>query len=83
MHAKAGDWLIVETSTLDRHSIRGRIEEVLSKDGQPPYRVRWTTDDHISVVFPGPDARVVTTEELDLIDRENAKRYSGGTAAEK
>jgi hypothetical protein len=56
---------------------------VLSKDGQPPYRVRWTTDDHISVVFPGPDARVVTTEELDLIDRENAKRYSGGTAAEK
>jgi len=81
MHAKAGDWLIVETSTLDWHSARGQIEEVLSKDGQPPYRVRWTTDNHISVIFPGPDARIVTTEELDLIDRKHAKRYSGGKAA--
>lgn len=74
MHAKPGDWLIVETSTLDRHSIRGRIEEVLSGDGQPPYRVRWTTDDHVSMVFPGPDARVVTAEELAVMDREQVKR---------
>lgn len=77
MHAKSGDWLIVETATTDRHSLRGRIEEVLSQDGEPPYRVRWTSDDHISVVFPGPDARVVTAEELEVMDRERAKRYSG------
>jgi len=83
MQAKAGDWLIVEMSTLNRHSARGQIEEVLSKDGQPPYRVRWTTDNRISVIFPGPDARVVTTEELELIDRKHAKRYSGGAVAEK
>ncbi|HEX5345829.1 MAG TPA: DUF1918 domain-containing protein [Pseudonocardiaceae bacterium] len=69
MHAKPGDWLIVETSTLDRHSIRGRIEEVLSGDGQPPYRVRWTTDDHVGMVFPGPDARVVTDEHGGRNDR--------------
>lgn len=78
MHAKPGDWLIIETSTPDRHSVREHIEEVLSEDGQPPYRVRWTADDHISVVFPGPDARVVTAKELEVMDREHAKRYSGG-----
>jgi hypothetical protein len=78
MHAKPGDWLIVETSTLDRHSVRGHIEEVLSGDGQPPYRVRWISDDHVSVVFPGPDARVVTVEELAVMDREQTKRFSGG-----
>jgi hypothetical protein len=83
MHAKAGDWLIVETSTQDRHSVRGRIEEVLSNDGQPPYRVRWTYDDHISVVFPGSDARVVTIEDLEAIDRGQAKRYFGDMVAEK
>jgi hypothetical protein len=74
MHAKAGDWLIVETTTTDRHHLRGRIEEVLSKSGEPPYRVRWTNDDHLSVVFPGPDARVVTAEELTAIDLVHAKR---------
>jgi hypothetical protein len=81
MHAKTGDWLIVETSTTDHHSVRGRIEEVLSKDGEPPYRVRWTSDDHISVVFPGPDARVVTAEELRIMDQEQAKRFTGGHGA--
>jgi hypothetical protein len=54
------------------------IEEVLSGDGQPPYRVRWISDDHVSVVFPGPDARVVTVEELAVMDREQTKRFSGG-----
>jgi hypothetical protein len=78
MHAKPGDWLIVETSTLDRHSVWGHIEEVLSGDGQPSYRVRWVSDDHVSVVFPGHDARVVTVEELAVMDREQTKRFSGG-----
>jgi hypothetical protein len=79
MHAKAGDWLIVETSASDRHHLRGRIEEVLSKDGEPPYRVRWTNDDHLSVVFPGPDARVVTAKDLEAIDLAHAKRFSGSS----
>jgi len=53
MSAKAGDWLIVEISSADRHRLRGRIEEVLSEPGELPYRVRWTNDDHLSVVFSG------------------------------
>ncbi|HEX7659623.1 MAG TPA: DUF1918 domain-containing protein [Pseudonocardiaceae bacterium] len=78
MRAKAGDWLVVETSSVDRHSIRGHIEEVLSADGEPPYRVRWTDDDHVSVVFPGPDARVVTAEELKALDEAESHRFTGG-----
>ncbi|HKS51954.1 MAG TPA: DUF1918 domain-containing protein [Pseudonocardiaceae bacterium] len=55
---------MVETSSANRHRLLGRIEVVLSETGEPPYRVRWTNGDHLSVVFPGPDARVVTAEEL-------------------
>jgi len=34
-----------------------------SADGTPPYVVRWTADDHVSTVFPGPDAEVLTAAE--------------------
>ena len=77
MRAKPGDWLVVETSTLDRPGVRGVIEEVLSDTGEPPYRVRWTYDDHMSLVFPGPDARVLTTEEMTALDEARAKQFTG------
>ncbi|HJP75535.1 MAG TPA: DUF1918 domain-containing protein [Pseudonocardiaceae bacterium] len=75
MRAHPGDWLVVETSTLDRHSVRGRIEEVTGQNGEPPFRVRWADDDHVSVVFPGPDARVVTEQELAELDRHRTERF--------
>ena len=78
MHATAGDWLVVEASTLDRHEIRGHIEAVFADDGSPPYRVRWTQDDHVSIVCPGPDARVLTTDELAALDRARARQFTGG-----
>lgn len=78
MHAKAGDWLVVETSSVDRHGVRGRIEEVLSETGEPPYRVRWTHDDHVAIVFPGPDARVLTAEELAVLDDARSRQFTGG-----
>lgn len=78
MRAKPGDWLVVETSTVDRQSVRGLIEEVLSDNGEPPYRVRWTYDDHVALVFPGPDARVLTTEEIGRLDRARAAQFTGG-----
>ncbi|MDQ0363558.1 hypothetical protein J2S42_000227 [Catenuloplanes indicus] len=34
----------------------GVITAVRKPDGAPPYEVRWTDDDHVGVVFPGPDA---------------------------
>ncbi len=75
MRAHPGDWLVVETSTLDRHSIRGRIEEVTGPAGEPPFQVRWTEDDHVSLVVPGPDARVVTQAELAELDRQRTERF--------
>lgn len=78
MHAKPGDWLVVETSSVDRHGVRGRIEEVLSDTGEPPYRVRWTHDDHVAIVFPGPDARVLTAKELAALDDARSRQFTGG-----
>ena len=52
MHAKAGDWLVVESSTVDRKARRGYIVDVASLDGTPPYRVRRTDDDRTVLVFP-------------------------------
>lgn len=75
MRAHPGDWLVVETSTLDRSSVRGRIEDVTGPNGEPPFRVRWTEDDHVSIVFPGPDARVVTQDELAALDRNRTERF--------
>jgi hypothetical protein len=78
MHAKRGDWLVVEGSRDDRHAARAAIEEVLSGSGEPPYRVRWAHDDHVSIVFPGPDARVLTAEELQELDQARAGQFGGG-----
>jgi hypothetical protein len=81
MHANRGDWLIVATSTVDRRDLRGYIEDVMSDSGEPPYRVRWTGDDHVSIVCPGPDARVVTTTELAALDDARATRFAGGSTS--
>ena len=74
MHARAGDWLVVESSTVGHEARRGYIVAVLSADGSPPYRVRWTEDDRTVLVFPGPDARVLDRDELAEFDRAHARR---------
>jgi uncharacterized protein DUF1918 len=81
MRAKPGDWLVVETGSVDRHGVRGLIEEVLSANGEPPYRVRWTYDDHVSLVFPGADARVLTAAELAELDHVRAGQFTGPTGS--
>ncbi len=58
MHAKKGDWLVVESSVLDRHSRRGIILDVEGPDGTPPFLVRWEDNGHETLVFPGPDAHI-------------------------
>jgi hypothetical protein len=58
MKAQVGDWLIIEGTTLDDHRRSGLIVALRHADGTPPYVVRWLDDDHESLVFPGPTARV-------------------------
>lgn len=59
MKAAVGDWLIVEGTHGSSTRRQGLIVEVSHTDGSPPYLVRWLDDDHESLIFPGPDARVV------------------------
>ncbi|MBF6468240.1 DUF1918 domain-containing protein [Nocardia beijingensis] len=53
MHAKVGDWLIVEGRNLGGAVRHGLIEEVHGSDGMPPYLVHWTDTGHRALTFPG------------------------------
>jgi Domain of unknown function (DUF1918) len=77
MKAKVGDWLVVKGTTVERHEQRGTIVEVRSADGSPPYVVRWSSD-HVTTVYPGPDAIVVTTAEQEAAD-ERARHRSASS----
>ncbi|MDT7799645.1 MAG: hypothetical protein QOI78_3078 [Actinomycetota bacterium] len=59
MYAQPGDWLVVKGPRVDAPEQGGRILEVCSAEGTPPYVVRWTADDPVSPVFPGPAAIVL------------------------
>lgn len=63
MHAKPGDRLVLKGPRVDAPDRRGRILEVGSADGTPRYVVRWTADDHVPTVLPGPGAVLRTAEE--------------------
>ena len=74
MRAKTGDWLLIEQSTVDRTARRGLIVGLRRSDGAPPYVVHWLDTDHEALVYPGPDAHVVTEEELAESDARTAER---------
>ena len=58
MRAQPGDLLVVHSHT-DQGVVR-RAEIVSTHaNGEPPFTVRWTDDNHESVVFPGPDAQII------------------------
>ena len=56
MHAKQGDLIVIDTTTLDTPR---RHREVIGQGEREHYRIRWQ-DGHESVYLPGPDARVVS-----------------------
>lgn len=58
MRAHVGDWLLLPPPPGEHVTRRGQIVAVPHQDGSPPYRVRWTDDDHESLLFPPPDARL-------------------------
>ena len=55
MRACVGDRLIVE-GDLDRV---GLVIGLLHEAGTPPYVVKWLSDGHVALVFPGPYARII------------------------
>jgi hypothetical protein len=68
MKAHPGDWLIMQSHT-DGGPVRKAEIIATGADGAPPYTVRWIEDDRESVVFPGPDAQILTPEEQAAPDR--------------
>lgn len=73
MKAEVGDWVVVEGVTLGVPTRRGQVVELRHPDGSPPYVVHWLDTGKQTLVFPGPDAHVVTAEE-------EARRVAAATA---
>ncbi|MCS7483700.1 DUF1918 domain-containing protein [Umezawaea endophytica] len=74
MRAKTGDWLVIERSGADKPARRGLVVGVRREDGGPPYVVHWLDSVHETLVYPGPDAHVVTARELADLDTRAAER---------
>jgi Domain of unknown function (DUF1918) len=77
MQAKMGDWLVIKGTATEQ----GLITEVRSSDGSPPYVVRWLDTGRVAMVFPGPDAVVVTAEEQNAADERSQCRVAAVQAA--
>lgn len=58
MQAAVGDRVVVLAPHLDQPSREGEVVEVHGEAGGPPWLVRWASDGHESLFFPGPDTRV-------------------------
>ena len=72
MQAKVGDWLTIKGPATEQ----GLITEVRSPDGSPPYVVRWLDTGRVAMVFPGPDAVVVTADEKKVADERSQSRVA-------
>lgn len=68
MYAAVGDWLVVKSHREGGHACRAAILAVRAGGG-PPYTVRWMDDDREALVFPGPDAEVISAEQQVEFDR--------------
>ncbi len=62
MKAAVGDWLVVKSS---RDSVHERHAEIVgaAADGGPPYQVHWVDTGRETLIFPGPDAQVVSAAQ--------------------
>ncbi|MFF9815334.1 pyridoxamine 5'-phosphate oxidase family protein [Streptomyces sp. NPDC014006] len=57
MRAHLGDQLVIESpKSWARRD--GEIVGLHHEDGTPPYDVRWSDTDEVTLVFPGPDAHI-------------------------
>lgn len=66
--ASTGDWILVRARTDSLRPRRGQILEVRGHQGGPPYLVRWADTGAQALVFPGPDAQVMSEAKLSELD---------------
>ncbi len=62
MHAKVGDRIVVHGAHVSDQVREGEIIEVHGPDGTAPFLVRWSDDEHESLVFPGPGTQVMPAD---------------------
>ncbi|MEU2061268.1 pyridoxamine 5'-phosphate oxidase family protein [Streptomyces sp. NPDC013455] len=58
MRAHLGDQLVIESPATGAARRDGEIVGLHHDDGTPPYDVRWSDTDEVTLVFPGPDAHI-------------------------
>jgi hypothetical protein len=58
MRAHLGDQLVIESQKTGATRRDGEIVGLHHEDGTPPYDVRWSDTDEVTLVFPGPDAHI-------------------------
>ncbi|MFD8252522.1 pyridoxamine 5'-phosphate oxidase family protein [Streptomyces werraensis] len=71
MRAHLGDRLVVESPATGVVRRDGEIVGLHHDDGTPPYDVRWSDTDDITLVFPGPDAHIQHTDTDTDADAEH------------
>ncbi len=77
MRAQLGDQLVVESPATSAARRDGEIVGLHHEDGTPPYDVRWSDTDEVTLVFPGPDAHLQHVEHRPV----RAGRQSGARSA--
>jgi len=85
MKAAVGDRIVIASSVVDRPAREGRIVEVRHADGTPPFLVEWSESGRRALIFPGPEAHVVPSEDrpaagsehIDLADSVGAAAGEG------
>lgn len=73
MHAAPGDWLVVKSSRDTVHERHALILGV-SEGGAPPFHIRWIDTGRESLIYPGPDAVVISAAEQAEYDRQQVER---------
>ncbi|MFJ9712749.1 pyridoxamine 5'-phosphate oxidase family protein [Streptomyces sp. NPDC101234] len=58
MRAHLGDQLVIESPATGAARRDGEIVGLHHEDGTPPYDVRWSDTDEVTLVFPGSDAHI-------------------------
>lgn len=61
MKAAVGDRIVIHGHHVGEPDQVVSVLGVEGADGDPPFRVRWESDGHEGLYFPGPDASVTGT----------------------
>ncbi|WP_406258265.1 DUF1918 domain-containing protein [Streptomyces chartreusis] len=81
MRAHLGDRLVIESPATGASRRDGEIVGLHHEDGTPPYDVRWSDTDDVTLVFPGPDAHIHHAEHGRTGTTDESSRPHAGEAA--